>query len=205
MVKEKFHRVRRWVMPALAALAVIVLSGCSFLQSGLDGEDQRSELITKSIVGTGTIRLIDGDAAKQTRIIDTADTILDYMEKNPEGRAADIAELVKDSIPWSKLTAEENYLITTLLAVVQADIEQQIQDGVVSEELLLRVKTIVKWVRDAAKGVTIPTEVQTVEGLSITAWKAYASLGGLAARPIEFGNRDTWEDITTASLEGAGV
>lgn len=207
---KKEHFVRRALRPLLIAV-VVLLSGCSLLQSGLSGEDPRSELVTKAVVVSGTIRIIDGDAARRDEVVKIADTILQYMEKNPEGRAAEIGELVKDTIPWSKLTPEENYLVTTLLAVVQTDIEQKISEGAVSAETLLRVKAVVLWVKGAATSLTIPEE--NIDGPLVISASFPGGYGGLSAlallgRPVSFGYCDTWEDIGCGSggiSEGNGV
>lgn len=153
---------------AIISAALLIIVGCSLLGGGLSKEDKRSELVTKAIVATGTVRLIDGDLSKKERIIDVAETIKQYVKKNPEGRAADVGELLNDNIPWEKLTVEENYLVTSLLSVVQTDIESRIREGVVSADLMLRVRTIVKWVLNAAEGADAKGLDESVS----TSWRA---------------------------------
>lgn len=144
-----------WIWGALLAMTLGFLSGCSFLQGGLSGDDARAELVLRAAVISGTSRLIDGDAARRDEVLRIAGTISDYLEKNPEGRAADVGALLKNNIPWDKLTNEEKLLTSSLIIYVQEEVARQIEQGVVPGDILVYLETIVKWVTQTASVVYV--------------------------------------------------
>ena len=144
-----------WIWGALLAMTLGFLSGCSFLQGGLSGDDARAELVLRAAVISGTSRLIDGDAARRDEVLRIAGTISDYLEKNPEGRAADVGVLLKNNIPWDKLTNEEKLLTSSLIIYVQEEVARQIEQGVVPGDILVYLETIVKWVTQTASVVYV--------------------------------------------------
>lgn len=137
-------------MVAVTILMAVFLAGCSFLSAGLSGEDARAEFVLQAAVISGTSRLIDSDADRRDEVLKIANTIDDYLEKNPEGRAADVGLLLSENIPWDKLTQEEKLLTNGLIVLVTEEVKGQIEKGVVPADILVYLKTIVKWVKQTA-------------------------------------------------------
>lgn len=98
----------------------------------------------------GVIELIEkGDISAQA-VVDTTNTALSYMDKNPSSKATDIVAFVRGNIPWDKLSPAQVILVESVLTGVEVKIAADIERGIISETDYASVKEVITWINEAA-------------------------------------------------------
>lgn len=127
--------------PGLLLTLAFTLSACSTLQS--------NDTTTKLAVQYGTMKIIEQSDAV------TADGVLRAVSKareaaNEEVRIIDVRERVLAAIDIQDFSPADQLLITTLVDQVQAELAMSVTNGLLSEDDMVRLETLLGWVEDAA-------------------------------------------------------
>jgi hypothetical protein len=126
--------------------ALVLATGCSLAKF------KQNEPLIQLSVQAATARVLHEKpewVEDTLRITEEAMRFIDGQEMVDVGK---LAEYVKAQVPWDKMIPEEQALVSTLMAVVQADIEKALAGkGVrVPEEEKVVVSKVLGWVRDMA-------------------------------------------------------
>lgn len=131
---------------AAAVVAVIILAGCANMSKWFETNRTALEFAVKASV----IQLIAEEKVNRERVLELAESAEKYVAANPEARANEIVEKVRAEIDWSKLTPGQTTLAVMLLDVVEAKIQERIEDNMVQEGTKARVLEVIDWIRQAA-------------------------------------------------------
>lgn len=96
-----------------------------------------------------TLKYIDGDRDRALRVVDRVDEISAVVE-NENLLIAELRSRVDEIIPWSDLGVEEMFLIQELMDIIQAELDANIQTGVIPEDQRVYLQTYLGWIRQIA-------------------------------------------------------
>lgn len=130
-------------LPTILALAMLMLSACSFLQPGNPG----AELTVKC----ATIKVIDGNHDRADRVASIASAVLDRLDNSPQRTIQALVRYVRGKIRWDSLDAADTVLVDALLDELQRRLIARYGDGPISPEARLGAQTVAQWVLQASR------------------------------------------------------
>jgi len=138
---------------ALTAFIGLTMPGCTTIGDNPGAVIDNNPIASKVVFQIATVRYIDGDLDKQSRVIE----YLDYIEYVTGGESTaytveHVSQSLKNEIDWSKITPAETILVLNLIDGVSAYVAYQIEDraDIIDAQALVTVRQVTSWIREAA-------------------------------------------------------
>ena len=128
----------------LAALAVLLVSGCSVLQTVED-----SPLAAQLVVQQAALRVIDEDTVRAQRVVEIVVETRPYVDEGSITLAM-LDQAVRAQIEWERLALADRLLLEAVLDQARADMELRFGAGVLDPEARASVVRVFDWIEDAA-------------------------------------------------------
>lgn len=129
------------VFKAGAALALLMLIGCA----GQVGES----LAAQTAVQYGVLKYIDEDTAKADRVYATATKIARTIE-DVDTTVEALKQTALAAIDFSKLDLADQLVVRNMIDAIAAEIASRQSKGRLSGDVVVAVRTVVAWAREAA-------------------------------------------------------
>lgn len=126
----------------LTVLACFTFAGCAFLQE----HESEARIATTY----ATLKVIDEDAERASRVVEIATEVRAIAGGDPEATVGLLIGEVRGLIKWENLDAADTLLVDTLLIELEARLINRLGDGVLPDDARLTVQTIADWVIRAA-------------------------------------------------------
>ena len=129
------------ILIAVIAGAALLFAGCQTLS-----ESGTPERITVQYL---TLKYIDGDADRAARVAERVAEITKVVQ-NESLLLSALREEVDDIIPWDDLADEELFLVKELMDMVNRELAQHVQDGIIPEDARVYIHTYLGWIQEIA-------------------------------------------------------
>lgn len=137
------------IMAALLGLLCMVgLSGCSTLNGVFN--NPQGQATAKVVVQVAVFNLLTDHPEYQQPLLEITGKVDAYLEGDPEAKVDIIMDLVNQQIKWDKLSPRDALTIQSVMAVVDINLRQQIDNKTLPSDVKLKVRTVLGWINQVA-------------------------------------------------------
>lgn len=137
------------IMAALLGLLMLTgLSGCATLEKALG--NPQGQATAKVVVQVAVFNLLTDHPEYQKPLLDITGKVDAYLDGDPEAKVDIIMDLVNQQIKWDKLSPRDALTIQSVLAVVDINLRQQIDNQTLPADVKLKVRTVLGWINQVA-------------------------------------------------------
>lgn len=133
----------KYILMALAGAAMLTVSACSVL-GGITPDNGSARLA----VVYGSLKYIDGDAAKADRVLYHAKRIENAVDSGQLVTVAAVDTALRAQIEWQALDPADQLLLDALLNELRLSLEEHLDQR--EREAQVYLLTIARWVQEAA-------------------------------------------------------
>lgn len=140
---------------ALLIGALLGLSGCSVWQ-GVQERVGESEVTSRLVVSQITSRIIneaDNPKERASKIQDIVSKVREQLNQDTTARLDEIEAVVREQIDWNDLSAPDQELVNFALVKARESLDELIGDGVLKDDDIETVGTLMDWIDEAASRV----------------------------------------------------
>lgn len=134
---------------ALFVASALLFTGCSTIGSVVDygKENQATAYVT---VQYATAKVIKGEESRATVVLERVEDARSFVTDGAEVTIANLVEKVKEEINWKGMKPEDQALVSLVLIQAQKDLQERVGEGVLDEDQVLTVTTLLDWIEQGA-------------------------------------------------------
>jgi hypothetical protein len=142
--------------PYIIIALVLLVASCALVDD-IGEYAQKNDFVVNLAVSQGVMRYIDsGDTEqdKQNRqdgVIRLVDTMEQYIDGNPSAVVGTIFEVLIARINWDAMSDADQSLVRDIIGLVELKLEEKQQDGVLSPDAIIGLKSLLQTARNAAQ------------------------------------------------------
>lgn len=132
------------------AVTLITTTGCESINNVVDVVEE-NEILIQGTVQYASLKYIDGESDKAVKLKERVSDIrkkIDVIEKHTT--VVRLVELANEQIPWEEMKPEDVVAVRTLMAVIENQIDYDIETGYLDPKQISSVVKILDWVEEAA-------------------------------------------------------
>ena len=129
----------------LFAFAFPFLAGCAALETV-----ERSPLVAQLTVQQATLRVIDEDPAKATRVLEISGQVREMIAVDSVTVAL-LDDFIRVQIDWAKLSLADAQLLMLLLDELRTRLAERMGEGVLSPQQKVSISRVIDWVDGSAQ------------------------------------------------------
>jgi hypothetical protein len=144
---------KQFATALICALTLAFTTACTSLQP-VDGQSQEANtqsLAAKSAIQYATIKAIEGKSERAKRVVSITADLDSLVDGNTQASVDKVEQLVRDEVRWDKLDTADTLLVNNLINGVKVQLQKRIDEGVLDKDERVAVRTVLTWVREAAK------------------------------------------------------
>ena len=143
------HRPKIRYSPRPRKLAAVLfafafLAGCAALETV-----ERSPLVAQLTVQQATLRVIDEDPAKATRVLEISGQVREMIAVDSVTVAL-LDDFIRVQIDWQRLSLADAQLLMLLLDGLRTRLAERMGDGLLRPEQKVSISRVIDWVDESA-------------------------------------------------------
>lgn len=149
----------------LIAIIAVALPACATMKTLFSPSSQHSAT-ARVVVQVAVFNLITEKPEYKEKILAITKTVKAYLDEKPSASVTAVVGLVNEQIHWDKLKPDERMLVQTLMAVVEMNLTEKVNDKTLPADLKVTVGQLISWIESV---------VQPYSGAGITTDENVAS------------------------------
>lgn len=137
------------IITAFLVTVTLTFSGCSTIGSVVEyGKDNQATAYVT--VQYSTAKVIKGDEDRALAVLEHVEDARSFVESGAEVSISNLVEGVKEEINWGGMKPEDRMLVELLLIQAQKDLEVRVGEGVLEEDQVVVIETLLDWIEQGA-------------------------------------------------------
>lgn len=140
-------------LQSFVILAMIVatgsLGGCTTLKNFFSKPE--GEATAKVVIQVAVFNLLTDKPEYKDIVLEITKDIRNYVAADKSARIDTVMVLVDQRIKWNKLSPADAMAISSLLTLVEVNLQEKVKDNTLSPDLILNVNKVIGWIEAVAK------------------------------------------------------